>query len=310
MNQIFAIFLIVMVIAFGAFFVASGKLGTLSFGKIDFGVPLQNLGQDPIIRYRGPGAGTASGTTESRTQTGSGSGLQVSVGTGTATPVTVKLPPMPAGSPSPRFSEYYGRIKLGTVNHTQLSLRAVFTSGEKIDVTGWYLKANHGGWFVPQAVNIYEPNGLATPTDIFLGRGETLSMYSGVSPVGTNFRLNLCTGYLNNDRKFVPTLPRQCPGADTATLRNFSSQCQDYVPSAVSGCKVPKSVPPVPYYDDGCRNYLKNFTFQGCFNLYRSEPNFLSKEWRAWMGTTFVDARHDRVFLLDKNGFVVDWKEF
>lgn len=302
MNQIFGLFLIIMAIALGAFFIQSGQLGSLNFGKIDFGVPLQSLGESPILQYRSPDGTLIT----SKTNPPSGSGA-VSGGSGSVSPPSVG---MPQDAPSPRFSEFYGRVKMGTVKSNQISLRANFQSGEKINITGWYIKARNGGWYVPKAVNIYDPSGLAEPGDILLGRGETVNMYSGSSPLGVNFRLNLCTGYLNNDRKFSPTLPRQCPGADKATLRNFSSQCQDFVPGAVSSCKEPRSNPPLPYYDEGCLEYLELFSFKGCFDTYRSEPGFLKPEWRVWMGTTFVNARHDRVFLLDTNGFVIDWREY
>ena len=310
-----------MVIALGAFFVQSGQLGGLNFGKINFGVPLNSLGQNPVLKYNAPkgtlGSPTASGGSQTGgSQSGGSSGGTTGVsglpsGTGPAfTPSGVSLPPMPAGSPTARFSDFYGRIKMGTASSKQLSLKAVFQSGEKVNVTGWYFKAKNGGWYVPKAINIYDPTGLAEPGDILLGRGETVNMYSGISPVGANFRLNLCTGYLNNNRTFSPSLPRQCPGADKATLRNFSAQCQDYVPGAVGGCREPKSNPPLPYYDEGCRKYLENFSFRGCFDTYRGKPSFLKSEGRVWMGTSFLNSRHDRVFLLDKNGYLVDWKEY
>lgn len=311
-GQILGILLVIVLIAFGAFFIQSGQSGNLQFGKIDFGVSLQSLGDDPIIKYNSPNVGGASqsgGSVQTTNRPSVYPALPSTPSQGLA--ITI-----PDGAPSRYLSEYYGRIKIGTVRAGsptslgQVSLRATFSSGEKINVTGWYLKARNGGWYVPRAVNVYDPSGLTEPGDILLGRGEVVNMYTSVSPIGVNLRLNTCTGYLNNTARFTPPLPKQCPGADRATLKNFSSQCQDYVPSAVSSCKTPQKQPPVPYYDEGCRKYLDNFNYRGCFSLYRGEPNFLNNEWRVWMGSTFLNARHDRLFLLDEKGNVVDWKEW
>lgn len=323
-GQILGILLIIVIIAFGAFFIQSGQSGSLSFGKISFGVPLNSLSTDPILRYNAGGgsySGESRNTGQVVTTGGSVSSIPSGTGRGSATVVSSPtnsgpLPPLPTGVSSLRLSSYYGRVKLGTVragsptSQGQVSLRANFSSGEKINVTGWYLKARNGGWYVPKAVNVYDPTGLSEPGDILLGRGEVVNMYTNTSPIGANLRLNTCTGYLNNTNKFSPGLPKQCPGADAATLKNFSSQCQDYVPSAVSSCKFPKSNPPLPYFDEGCREYLQRFNYKGCFGLYRSEPNFLKGEWRVWMGSTFLNSRHDRLFLLDENENVVDWKEW
>ena len=70
MNQIFALFLIIMVIALGAFFVQSGQLGGLNFGKINFGVPLNSLGQNPVLKYNAPKGTLGSPTASGGSQTG------------------------------------------------------------------------------------------------------------------------------------------------------------------------------------------------------------------------------------------------
>lgn len=134
-------------------------------------------------------------------------------------------------------------------------------------------------------------------------------LYTSVSPLGENIRLNKCIGYFENILDFKPGLPRQCPRPDDDILRQYSSQCINYGRS-LSACEPVDPNEPLPYYDYQCREYLAQFTYSGCYANHSADQNFLSSEWRVWTGTVFLDPSHDRVMLLDDRGRVVDYREY
>jgi hypothetical protein len=154
-------------------------------------------------------------------------------------------------------------------------------------------------------VNLYDPSGLAAEGDIYFRSGQTLTMYSTVSALGRNVRLNKCMGYLENPVDFNPRLSVSCPNDRPANFTSFSGACQDYIRS-LSGCRMPATNPPISIYDDVCRAYLNTLNYKGCYDRHVGDKDFLSNQWVVWMGGKFLDERHDRVFLYDANSLIVD----
>lgn len=238
-------------------------------------------------------------------------------------PPAVSSYDIPKGFSASELSPYFHKIRLGSVfagsynYYGQVSLYASFSSpasqradnDEAINVSGWVLRANNGSQIVPRAVNIYDPSGLASETDVYLKSGNVLYIYTSPSAIGVNLRLNKCIGYLENTNHFMPSLPMNCPYVPRSEVSNFSGRCQDYIMS-LGSCRLPGPNPPIPYSEDACRYYLDRLNYRGCFERYRSDPDFLGYEWRAWSGSRFLDERHDRILLLDKQGLLVDIYEY
>ncbi|MGC9599635.1 MAG: hypothetical protein ABSE18_04590 [Minisyncoccia bacterium] len=222
---------------------------------------------------------------------------------------------VPAGFTADELSPYYGQVSFGGVSpaysyydgsYGEISLDAYSNDqSSSIDVTGWEIKGNEGGEYIPQAVNIYDPLGLNPSTDIFLKSGDYLNLYSGSAPV--NLRLNECVGYLPNQSQFNPALPENCPSIDQSEIQTFSGACQNYILS-LGSCESPDfNSFSIPQNDSACLNYLNtHFNYLSCFNAHYSDSNFLSNEVRVWMGSSPIDQFHDRVELLDRNGLLVD----
>lgn len=214
---------------------------------------------------------------------------------------------LPEGFTLEDVSRYARAIDL-SVGRSLITLRAVFSGPSAIDVTGWTLKSMRRGTtlIVPQAVNIYDPSGLAQEGDILLRAGELLKIHAGQSAIGINFRLNKCTGYLENFNDFSPSLPKSCPNPEgDFDLSKVSGACQDYIRS-LSYCSLPKGYPNVPAWDYSCENYIDEINFSGCYRRHRFDSDFLSKEWWAWSRQSFTDPNHDTILLLDKEGKLVD----
>jgi hypothetical protein len=228
---------------------------------------------------------------------------------------TINPKDIPEGFTISQLSPYFHKVRLGTLSpgssrsYGKISLSSKLLEGESVNITGWVIKGKRGSQTIPKAVNLYEPLGLTPETDIIFGKGHLVNIYSSESAIGRNLRLNKCIGYLENTSRFTPALPRSCPRADRSEIQDFSSRCQDYI-SSLSSCAWPKSNILLPINDYACRAYLDKINYRGCFEKYQGDKDFLGKEWRVWTGSRFLDERHDKVQLFDRNGLLVDQKSY
>jgi hypothetical protein len=180
-------------------------------------------------------------------------------------------------------------------------------ASDTVDITGWRIKTNQSGEYIPQAIALYDPSGLTNPSDIFLGPDQYVYLYS--SSGSFNLRLNECIGYVGDSNKFTPALPANCPYVDPSAISklSFTGGCENYIYS-LGSCQLPDlNSALVPQNDYACRDYLENnFNYKGCFDAHRGDANFLSNQWWVWMGSSPLDRYHDTIDLFDKNGLLVD----
>lgn len=228
---------------------------------------------------------------------------------------TISPSQIPTGFTLAQLSPYFKKIRIGSVSpgsynyYGSVYLSTSLSDKDSVNVTGWLLKGKTGSQFIPKAVEVYDPSGLSGESDIILKRNDYLYIYTTASAIGRNLRLNLCTGYLENVSKFTPSLPKNCPRPQRSDVENFSGRCYDYILS-LGTCSFPKSNALLPINDYGCRAFLDNLNYKGCFEKHRQDPTFLSHEWRVWMGSKFLDTRHDHVYLFDNNGLLVDERSY
>ncbi|MBI5306245.1 hypothetical protein HZB04_01520 [Candidatus Wolfebacteria bacterium] len=225
---------------------------------------------------------------------------------------------IPKGFAREQLSSYFGQIKIYSVSYSssettpsEIKINSDFQDKNKsIDISGWKIKSNLRELEIPKAINIYEPSGSSQETDIYFESGNNLNIYSNISPIGKNFRLNKCIGYLENSYKFTPPLSSNCPPIYTRDeIATFAGYCQTYIMS-IGSCKLPDTnyYNSLPGTDQGnaCRNFLNPISYNGCFQKHRNDSDFLSKEFRTWVNqNTLLDSQHDRLLLFDKNGFLV-----
>lgn len=180
-----------------------------------------------------------------------------------------------------------------------------------VDITGWVVRANLGGSIeVPRAVSEFSPYGLNPEGNIILSPGDYVRMYSWKSANGRNFRLNKCTGFLNQQYNFSPALPNDCPSiAQDKRIITFTGACQDFLKSLPS-CKTPTPNDLNRFTgvnDVECRKIADQYTYGSCYDTNRTKIDFLSHEWRTWLGGAMqFDPKHDRLILFDKQGLLVD----
>lgn len=259
-------------------------------------------GHPPVAPSIGPSQSTGGGGAPS-----SGGGFGNGGGTATINPADI-----PAGYTAAQLSPYFHDVTFGGISAATLYSYGTITLNDDdynttgtIDITGWQIRSNDGDEFVPQAVNLYDPTGLAPASDINMKQGDTVFLYSSSAPF--NLRLNECIGYAAHVANFNPPLPLTCPYINQSQLQNFSGACQNYL-DTLGACQAPNfSSPQIPQNDYACMNYLENnYTYRSCFNQHSEDPNFLSNQVWVWTGSSPVNPYHDTVRLLDKNGLLVD----
>jgi len=227
---------------------------------------------------------------------------------------------IPAGFTRAALSSYFQKVKISSAfasNYSsypsQINLYAYLSGSEKINVTGWRIKTNHGEFIIPQAVNIYDFSGFSFEQDIVISGNTNIYLYSNRSPINLNFRLNKCTGYLQNNYSFNPALPRNCPMPQRSETYYLSGQCVSYILS-LGSCEAPSITfsNSLPGTNEGnaCRQFLNTINQYTCYQRHHLEGDFLSNEWRIWMNWTnyngLLDSQHDTVRLFDTQGLLVD----
>ncbi len=218
---------------------------------------------------------------------------------------TINPNDIPKGFTIAQLSPYFHAIHLNGSYGGQFTLNTYMPASTTIDVTGWKIQSRAGGVFVPQAINLYDPSGLAPLSDIVLRPGDFVNLFSSASSF-PNLRLNKCIGYIAAQNHTNPGLPGYCPSLDYDKIRTFSGTCQNSIQS-IGSCQVPlMNNLKIPDNDFACMDYLKTINYTGCFNAHLGDADFISHEVWTWTGTNILDQYHDQVELLDRNGLVVD----
>jgi len=189
-------------------------------------------------------------------------------------------------------------VTINSARPRQIGLTSQVQAGEKINLTGWRLQGNHGAYFIPPAVDVFEPESQNEPQDLYLGAGERVNIYSGPAPLSRNLRLNVCLGYLDQ------SLAQNCPFFQRQEIQHLAGGCQNFIIS-LTGCRLPPPNPAVAL-NDACAQFLNQINYKSCFYKHRPDDNFLSREWRLWEMAEFLDELHDVVRLYDREGKLAD----
>ncbi len=214
---------------------------------------------------------------------------------------------IPAGFTKNQLSTYFGKGKI-SYNGEIHGIILNFSFSQATDVTGWRIRTNNGETVIPLVVDGYDVANSSNLKDVSVLNGE-LSIFPGMSATGRNFRLNSCSGYLNNTYSFSPKFSGNCPEINRGEYAGLSGQCQTYILS-LGECAVPEqnfmNSLPVDSQGSACRNFLEKINFYGCVNSHKSDADFYLNEWRVWNNQDIVDPEHDWIRLFDSKGLLVD----
>lgn len=224
---------------------------------------------------------------------------------------------LPIGISDEDVSEYYGRISFSASaisettnpfkNPSSIRIYINPKEGEKINLTGWKIQGNHGALFVPRGINYFLPPAGGEESDILIERATTLNIYSSISPIKKNFRMNRCIGYVTREEDFIPSLGGNCYSVPSKEYIYLPGVCQDYINSVNGRCENPyKDKPESNYLSDECKAILNKLNYTTCYNEHKDDKDFLLSEFNVWAGLNILDSRHDRLWLYDKGGKFVD----
>ncbi len=222
----------------------------------------------------------------------------------------------PKGYTNTQISPFYHKVRIGsfsparsTYSKGSMTFYVPYDTKEIIRITDWQVRANSGFNFsVPKGVNDYNPAGGVAIDDILVRAGDRIEFYTTAPAFVYNVKINKCMGYLNNHFTTEPAFSNSCPSSfNRGDIVDFSGQCQNFLSSALWGCKEPTNS------DYGktsaqCIRYLEERSgYSNCYKKNRSDIDFYSNTWRIWMNGPFAfDTEHDRAILLDGDGKVVD----
>ncbi|MCS6789087.1 MAG: hypothetical protein NZ484_00750 [Patescibacteria group bacterium] len=184
-----------------------------------------------------------------------------------------------------------------------LSVRGL-QNQQKINISGWSLFSNKSNFIITFGLKNLDFSKVFKESSIVLENNYKVKIYSTHSPIGVNFELNKCSGYLNEFYNFVPNLPKNCPKIEKKEIAHLSGLCQDFI-LGLKTCEVPNQLRIIDN-DPACLNYLKNINYQGCFDKNKNKFDFYTKEWLIFMNKEILDDLHDRVLLYDNKGLIVD----
>jgi len=215
---------------------------------------------------------------------------------------------LPEGFKEKDLSPYFKKIQIQSVKiyNTPIPYEEIIISANntenKVNLSGWSIKSNKNHFVLVNAVSKLDFSKVFKPENIFLEKGGKVLIYSTYSPLGIDFKSNKCIGYLNESYNFIPKLPTNCPQIEKRKIANLSGVCQDYI-LKLGTCEIPKN-PPV--FEVDCLNFIKKINYQGCYDTYKNDLDFFSKDYYVFMGRKILDDLHDRVLLFDNKGLLVD----
>lgn len=212
------------------------------------------------------------------------------------------------------ISPYQGKVSLSSVKTKSspfsMTLRTRISAGESIDITGWAISGNAGGFKIQQGVEKYHSVSNTFLSNIVLKQSDKVLIVEGQSPFGKNasFRPNLCFGYLQPFYNFIYSVPKSCP--DRVTLGEvsyLSPICQEFILNNVKTSSCSISDQTVIQGDPECLSFIENrYNYDACYSLHSKESSFDKSEWHVYIERSFGHPLHDTIELLDENGLLVD----
>ncbi len=222
-------------------------------------------------------------------------------------------------------------------------------SDKPINITGWTLKNAKGERTyvvgsseqhfasdvvtIPQGAYILSPTGANNLENIVLKQNESAIITTGSTGVATpyritNFKENICTGYIQNlpSYSFTPSMQTNCVSPrNEPGVKNLDTRCQDYI-GQMSSCRTPKfdtvdnrgdicygCVDGDSTLSSSCVAFIKShFSYSGCLAFHQNDSNFSGNRWRIYLGKPWElwAKSYETISLFDSTGKLVDFKSY
>lgn len=216
-------------------------------------------------------------------------------------------------------SKYYNQVQIQYINRSDnpsyeyVAIKFNDSATTTIDVTGWQLKSLSSGSSVtiPKGTQLFFANTPNYEEDIVLIPGDLVYLVTGVSPNGSSFRVNKCSGYLSQFQTFIPYLSTNCPAPRNEDLSSIPKikvnyDCLDYIQYFPS-CRIQTTSLPINWSYE-CTDFIyKKINYPSCVDAHKNEKDFYQKEWRVYLkrSESVWEYRRENVVLYDNQGKVV-----
>lgn len=236
--------------------------------------------------------------------------------------ITIRIPPQESAEEEPNevLSIFDGKVSFSGRSAAReedpddeyLFIEASRNNLQPINISGWRVKSAVTGKSATLGTGtyLYRSGRVANQEAIFLAPGERAYITTGKSPVGTSFRLNMCSGYLEQFQDFSPQIRKQCPLAIDENppfgTGGLSDSCFDFIED-IRRCEIITSFP--LSLDNDCRGFIsENINYNACIDNHRTEESFFLPEWRIFLGydSEFWKERRETILLIDASGKTVD----
>jgi hypothetical protein len=163
---------------------------------------------------------------------------------------------------------------------------------------------------IPQATELAVLGESPTKTNVSLPPGGRALIATARSPIGTSFRVNMCTGYLDQFQNYTPDLRKECPSPEDElkdTELTGEKACVDFV----------KSLPRCRIYQGGfpsdlssaCKVFVtEKLNYNSCVASHKRDTSFYSNEWRIFLDRSreIWAQKNEIVKLFDPKGKIID----
>ncbi|MBD3208297.1 MAG: hypothetical protein GF370_02510 [Candidatus Nealsonbacteria bacterium] len=218
-----------------------------------------------------------------------------------------------------KISPYFEKIIISNLqveNAYRPSLITLTTRLQKqdnINITGWSIQGKNGSFTINQGAEKYRHGFQPDQDMIFADQNDRIYLVGTPSPLGSNFRLNECMGYLTHSYDFYPVISKSCPSPSKEDIKHLDICCREFI-NKIRRCEVPGySTQITSLYvlreDRKCRSFINDhFNYAGCFRDYSRTDGFLKNIWYIYFGTKPILAKNDCdiLYLKDQNGLTVD----
>ncbi|MAJ97527.1 MAG: hypothetical protein CMI56_02850 [Parcubacteria group bacterium] len=209
-------------------------------------------------------------------------------------------------------------LDVSDVNDEYIVIRALETNAQPINISDWSLQSMVSDEWIglPQGAPLYILGEVNEVQDIYLAPGDRAIISTSQSPVGVSFRVNRCSGFLNDTQDFEPPIRTACINPEEILLptpqniKDYGASCVSFVEQIESCTYVTSDRKEILDVSQACQEYIKPLlTYNYCINTLAGDDDFYeSSEWRIFLNEDKALWRenYEIVRLLDEKNRTVD----
>ncbi|MEI6296798.1 MAG: hypothetical protein WCO84_04110 [bacterium] len=198
-------------------------------------------------------------------------------------------------------------VSLDKETNTQIiEISVLPTSKKSINITGWKIKGviDSVPKVIEKGVPIFKQGKVNEEKDVVVYPGEKALILPGYSPIGVSFKLNKCSGYLEQFQAFTPHLSQSCPR--DYLEGNLDLSCTLFL-KTITNCNAyikefPRDV------SKECQDVVnRRLNYNACVEENYQDTNFGSGEWRVYMNSTnsFGSKGGDMISIYDADNNLI-----